>query len=291
MASISIPKLLFESLFCIFYLLFAWVVIFLEGVRLRRVSKEVRSVGIWLFLAVLALALGDTTHVVPMVLYYFMQIGGIVDPPHPIYYLKQAGILASGVTMTFFYFFMFIYCWKRFQLPLAWIHPIKKSWPLWIAYVLVVARLALLIPPQNDFFLAPGTPTTGFKVFKILRNIPFAALSLVPMGIFFYYAAPKHRERTLRETMDPETAPHPCKSTYFWCGWAIVGSWVCYLGTVVGTMWITTLGVLMVPKTISYVLLIILLHVHEFVLPGRRSRKQALAASRMSNELEAPPGA
>lgn len=166
--------------------------------------------------ATLILGIGDAFHLIPRVINYF----GSGD------YTAWLGFgkLVTSITMTVFYLLMYR-LWLR-------AYEEKEDRKLSVAvYILVAIRVLLCLLPQNRWLQNDGTVLWG-----VLRNIPFVALGGVI--VYLYY-----RKR----------AAIRC----FRLVWLLVTlSFLFYIPVAVAASLVPMLGMLMLPKTVCYMLLI-----------------------------------
>ena len=167
-------------------------------------------------LAALILGCGDAFHLVPRVLNYFTD--------YDMTCALGVGKLVTSVTMTVFYVLMY-YIWTS---AFAGEKDRKTEAAVWC---LAIVRVALCLFPQNDWIHNGNSMTWG-----ILRNVPFVVLGAV---ICWLYFRTRTEDRTLRLT------------------WIfILLSFLFYITVAVGAGAVPILGMLMLPKTICYILLI-----------------------------------
>ena len=148
-----------ESVFDIVYLLFA----VLSGafILMLRHDKEGKLMGF----AALILGLGDAFHLVPRVLNYF------VDADFTAW--LGIGKLVTSVTMTVFYVLMYRLWLKVYN------ETESKSLSALI-YSLSAVRIILCLLPQNRWLTNDGPMIWG-----IIRNLPFVALGVIIVYLFF----------------------------------------------------------------------------------------------------------
>lgn len=199
-----------ESVFDIVYLLFA----VLSGafILMLRHDKEGKLMGF----AVLILGLGDAFHLVPRVLNYF------VDADFTAW--LGIGKLVTSVTMTVFYVLMYRLWLKVYN------ETENKSLSALI-YSLSAVRIILCLLPQNRWLTNDGPMIWG-----IIRNLPFVALGVIIVYLFF-----KNRVgiRVFRFV------------------WLLVAlSFLFYIPVAVAAGILPILGMLMLPKTVCYMVLI-----------------------------------
>ena len=199
-----------ESAFDILYLLFAVT----AGICILCRRRD--RIGTLMGSAALILGCGDAFHLVPRVLDYFIDAD--------LTAWLGIGKLVTSVTMTVFYVLMY----------LLWINAYgrKKNKGLGAAvYALASVRVILCLLPQNKW-LENDSPV----VWGIIRNVPFVALGVIIVCLFF---------RTRKEigTLRPV--------------WLLVSlSFLFYILVAVAAPLLPILGMLMLPKTVCYMILI-----------------------------------
>lgn len=197
-----------ETIFDLFYLLFAVIM----GIKIFKKSKT--KVGVLLGIAVITLGVGDSFHLVPRILNYF------INADFNIY--LGIGKLITSITMTVFYMILF------------WVYEFhfnKNSKILsLIVHSLVIIRVILCMLPGNAWVTNDGT-----ILYAILRNIPFLILGIIICILYF-----KNKSSEFKHT------------------WLyVLLSFLFYMPVVVGTYYLPILGMLMIPKTICYILMIL----------------------------------
>ena len=133
------------------------------------------------------------------------------------------GKLITSITMTIFYIFMFYIYKNNYKIKYKFIEI-----SIWI---LSLIRIILCLLPQNKWLTNNSSLTIG-----IIRNIPFIIIGI--LIIILYY-----KERN--------------KDNYFKYIWIyVLLSFIFYIPVVLGASIIPILGMLMLPKTICYILII-----------------------------------
>lgn len=166
--------------------------------------------------AALILGCGDAFHLVPRVLNYFIE-GDFTAA-------LGIGKLVTSITMTVFYLLLYYVWLERFRAP--------ENRGITIAlYGLAVLRAALCAFPQNGWLENSSDMTWG-----ILRNIPFVILGAIVCWLYFQK---KGEDRVFR---------------FVWL--YILLSFLFYIPVAVGAGAVPMLGMLMLPKTVCYILLI-----------------------------------
>ena len=167
--------------------------------------------------AALILGLGDAFHLVPRVLNYFLNADLSVA--------LGIGKLVTSVTMTVFYVLLY-HIWVDY-------YQVKNSGnTVFAVWLLAALRVVLCLFPQNGWF-----QNSSPLLWSILRNIPFAALGAVVCVLYFL-----KRKVTKRFSR-------------IWL--YILLSFAFYLPVAIGAGYVPILGMLMLPKTICYILLIL----------------------------------
>ncbi len=132
------------------------------------------------------------------------------------------GKLITSVTVTLFYILLFLFYEERLG---------KNKKILTQIYILVVIRFLLIALPGNDWFSNDST-----LFYSVLRNIPFLVLGAI-IVIEFY----KSKDKLFTK----------------FAHWIIV-SFICYAVVVLGAGFIPALGAFMLPKTVAYLIIVIL---------------------------------
>lgn len=166
--------------------------------------------------AALTLGIGDAFHLIPRVLNYFVTAN----------FTAALGIgkLVTSVTMTVFYVLMY-YIWLE-----TYAEPEKK--PLTAAiWVLAAIRIVLCLFPQNRWLENDSGVLWG-----VLRNVPFVVLGAIIVALYF-----KSRN----------------KNRHFRLIWLLVTlSFLFYIPVAVAAGIVPILGMLMLPKTVCYILIL-----------------------------------
>ena len=135
------------------------------------------------------------------------------------------GKLVTSITMTVFYVLVY-YLWIR-------VYKINENKKLTVAvWTLSAIRIILCLFPQNGWLKNESSMTWG-----IIRNIPFVILGAV---ICYLYFAKKSEDRAFR---------------LLWL--YILLSFLFYIPVAVFAGVLPILGMLMLPKTICYILMIV----------------------------------
>ncbi len=218
-------RAIFESLFSVAYL----VVIIMLGIALLRRNQPRQGYvrpsaarekqGQYRLFGIMALILGggDAFHLIPRI---FANIG--MDIPAALGF----GTLVTSITMTVFYVLLYHFWKLRYDVY-------GRSELTICVYALAVIRVALCLFPQNDWFSGNSPLAWG-----IYRNIPFALLGALIIVLFFQMARDK-RDGTFK---------------HLWL--AVLLSFVFYIPVVLFADAAPIVGMLMLPKTVMYVLIV-----------------------------------
>ena len=168
-------------------------------------------------LASLILGCGDAFHLVPRVLNYFVAADFTAA--------LGVGKLITSITMTVFYFLMY-------RIYLGYYHEEENKSLTNVLFALVAIRILLCLLPQNGWLSNSSDMTWG-----IIRNIPFVLIGAV---ICYLYYQKRNADKIFSKV------------------WLyVLLSFLFYIPVAVGAGVLPMLGMLMLPKTICYILLII----------------------------------
>ena len=99
-------------------------------------------------------------------------------------------------------------------------------------WALLALRTSLCLFPQNGWLVGGGS-----MLWSVLRNVPFAALGLLTVALWWRTRGKSRRFRFL---------------------WLLVAlSFLCYLPVAVGAGAVPMLGMLMLPKTVCYIIMLL----------------------------------
>ncbi|MEG0741280.1 MAG: hypothetical protein RSC91_08135 [Clostridia bacterium] len=201
-----------ETIFDVLYL----STVITLGILMIRKGGQNKQYLLFGLMAVI-LGAGDSFHLVPRA--YALCTTGLEN------FTAALGIgkFVTSITMTVFYVLLY-YVWRmRYQ--------VRGSQGLTIAvYALAIVRIALCLFPQNAWTSAEAPLSWG-----IYRNIPFAALGILII-VLFYQSAKQADDHAFR---------------FMWL--TIVLSFAFYIPVVLFADTIPVVGVLMIPKTCAYV--------------------------------------
>jgi len=202
-----------ESTFDILYLLFAIITGIVILIKHRNKNDVLMGT------AALVLGLGDSFHLIPRVLNYF------IDADFTWY--LGFGKLVTSITMTIFYIFVF----RLYKSVYNKDDKSTKTTGITI-YVLAILRVALCLAPGNNWFTGEGS-----MLWAVLRNLPFIVIGLIVVCLYF---------KVLKE------------DKYLSRLWLYTTlSFLFYIPVAVFASLLPMLGMLMLPKTVCYVLMLI----------------------------------
>lgn len=168
-------------------------------------------------LSALILGFGDAFHLVPRVLNYFSS--------RDMTAALGIGKLVTSVTMTVFYLLLY-YVWLGFY------GEAKSKGMTAFVWTLTAVRVALCLLPQNEWLKNSTDATWG-----MIRNIPFVILGATVCLLFL---RSRKKGKVLKN---------------FWI--YILLSFAFYIPVTVGAGALPILGMLMLPKTVCYILMIV----------------------------------
>lgn len=179
--------------------------------------KQRDSVGRLMGGAVLVLGVGDAFHLVPRVLNYFVEAD--------LTFWLGTGKLVTSLTMTLFYVMLYLLHKKLYS-------GTRRSVAGVTVYTLALLRAVLCLLPQNGWF-----DNKSPFLWSVVRNIPFAVLGALIIQLYW------QSRGEIREL------------SRIWL--YITLSFVFYLPVAVGAGFLPVMGMLMLPKTVCYIMIII----------------------------------
>ncbi|HHN93934.1 MAG TPA: hypothetical protein ENK17_04135 [Anaerolineae bacterium] len=210
----------FEVTFDIAYLVIIWGLVVTMIRRRNTVRPSDRLVARLVTIAFTLLAFGDTGHVGFRVLVYVLREHVPFGTPAG---LLGLGKLATAVTVTLFYVLMVAVWRHRFD---------KQYGPLeYLMFGAALLRLIMLTMPANRWD-SPVSP----HPWAIIRNMPLLVQGLVAFSF-------------LRD------GGRQGDQAFWWMGIMILISFACYMAVVLLVQRIPLIGLLMIPKTIAYLVM------------------------------------
>lgn len=235
-----------EIIFNVAYLIAVWVIVVLMTVQRERVApqdRRVAALGRWAFLL---LALGDTGHVGFRVWAYATgSLENTVSMLGREVGLVGLGALATAITVTLFYVLVLMMWQARTGKPYGWFGA--------LLFAMAGLRLLLMIPAVNQW-----NSVTPPQPWSIVRNLP---LTIAGLGVAYLI---------LRDALAAHDRP------FVWVGGLIVLSYAMYIPVILFVQQAPMVGMLMIPKTLAYVGIAVVLWRS---LYGREQRVAAPAAA------------
>ncbi|MDD6919923.1 MAG: hypothetical protein PUI85_01685 [Eubacteriales bacterium] len=186
------------------------------GLKMIKQSNGIKQYYLFGVMAVV-LGFGDAFHLIPRSI--ALCTTGLDD------YTVALGMgkLITSITMTLFYVILY-YVWRyRYKI-------LDKNNVTILVWFLAIVRIILSIMPQNQWLSATAPLSWG-----IYRNIPFLLLGILII-VIFYKSAKQNKDHNFR---------------FLWL--TIVLSFGFYLPVVLFADIVPIVGMLMIPKTCSYV--------------------------------------
>ena len=169
--------------------------------------------------AALVLGIGDAFHLVPRVLNYFIG--------RDLTWFLGFGKLVTSITMTVFYILVFLLYKSVYKKD----DKSTKTTGI-ILYILAALRIAICLLPGNNWFTGEGTVLWG-----VLRNLPFIVIGAIIVCLYFKV---RREDKYLKR---------------LWLYTSL--SFLFYIPVAVFAPLLPMLGMLMLPKTVCYVLMLI----------------------------------
>ena len=221
-------RIVVETAFNIAYLLVVWGIVIAMLKRWSAVTEEDRGAALWVMLAFAFLALGDTGHVGFRVLAFAGEgIETKISFMGTSWYLVALGSIATAWTFTIFYICM-LFMWRaRYNK--------KFDAFAWLFIALAVVRSIIMLLPYNNW-----NSLEFAEPWYVIRNIPLMLMQVCTAYLILRDAAP------VRDKVGK------------WMAYMIIVSLVCYAFVV---MFIGTnpgVGMLMIPKTMAYLVIAII---------------------------------
>lgn len=211
----------FEPLFHVFYL----VTIMILGFLIIKKSAKVEKRYYYLLFGLMAIILGvgDAFHLIPRS--YALLTTGLDNYPVSL----GLGKLVTSITATIFYLLLFE-AWKvEFN--------IKNKKLDAVIIALTTIRIVMCLFPQNKWFINDSPISWG-----IYRNIPFILLGVI---IVYLLASEGIKQDN---------------KAYVHISIAVILSFLFYIPVVLFAQQVPLVGLLMIPKTICYVWIIVIIH-------------------------------
>lgn len=168
------------------------------------------------------------------------------------------GLIMTGITMTIFYL-GFYYFWKETYLnnkPIPALSKIQQKIRIYDGTAIgsVIVRTILILMPWNNW---GSSPTYYYSVFsfRILTNLPLYVIGMEVLYLF--YISTKSADIV---SQVPKNITFALKNCVIW----IIVSYATYTITLFGVPVMPILGMMMIPKTIAY--LIVLYYMYRYIM-------------------------
>ena len=166
--------------------------------------------------SILILGIGDAFHLIPRIISYFSRMNFSM-------YLG-IGKLITSITITIFYFYLY-------KIYKELINTQKNKKLNFIIYVLILIRIALCLLPQNKWEINKSP-----FYMSIVRNVPFVILGAIIIYLYF-------KDRNVNKNL---------KNIWIY----VLFSFIFYVPVAFFSSIYPILGILMIPKTICYILIV-----------------------------------
>ena len=215
-----------ESIFNIVYLIIIWILVSMMLQRRQNLSSQTRACALSFMWAFVLLALGDSGHVGFRVWGYAM--GGLdtyIQILGQNVSLVGLGRLTTAITLTVFYMLLLIVWRQRFNKPYGWFGI--------VLFAAGFVRLGIMAMPQNAWWQS----SAAIWPLSLYRNLP---LMLQGLGVAYLI---------LRDAAASQDR------TFTQIGILILISYAFYIPVILFARLIPAIGILMLPKTLVYVVI------------------------------------
>ena len=181
----------------------------------------IKKKSVYFAIACMILGLGDAFHLIPRAIGLYTKT--LDNPSATLALYLGVGKLVTSITMTVFYALLYLFIYKR-------INKTRNIYVDLLVVSLIIARITLLCYPQNQW------TTNGSDLYwGIYRNIPFVLLGALVVYLLFKYFR---------------------KEKYLSIMWIVVIlSFIFYLLVVLLAGTYSWVGMMMLPKTICYIII------------------------------------
>lgn len=233
-----------ESAFSVIYLLFAYTAGCIFLYRYFAGEPWLNRYYLSLAMMTLLLAVGDSFHLIPRII---LNLNGV---PKNKEFLLGLGNLVSSITMTLFYVLLFFAVYyQTYPYILSMVQPfLLNSFNRVVLCCLVflsIIRIGLCLSPRNNWFKSEGNPS-----WPVIRNIPFLMIGIIMIIWLLSHNLPAPRNMMILLT-DPPVEPHTILLAVL-----IAVSFACYIPVVLFAKKRPAVGMLMIPKTVCYMVMI-----------------------------------
>ena len=214
-----------ETSFNIFYLIVVWWLVIVMWRRREAVAPGDRRTADLLMWAFAFLGFGDIGHVGFRVVAY--ALGGLdvsVNFFGKSLLLAPMGSLATAITFTIFYVLLVMVWSARYNKPYGGLG--------YALFALAALRLLIMTHPANGW-----NSTQAVQPWSVIRNLP---LMMMQLGIAYLL---------LRDSIAARD------KAFTWMGSMILVSFACYAPVIFLQQSIPLIGMLMIPKTVAYLVI------------------------------------
>ena len=207
-----------EISFMLIYLLFIWFMIIKMIINRKIVDKTAKPIALRLFYGFLLLAIGDTGHVGFRV---FSYLNGGLDVNIA---LLGIGSLSTAITIGFLYMII-VDIWRiRYN---------KAKGAVYVSLIAIgIIRLIIMCFPGNEWLLG-----TKPEIWQVSRNIPLT-IQGIWIAILILKDAKSNNDKIFLQ--------------FAYC---ILASYIFYIPAIYFSRYVPMLGMLMIPKTIAYMIM------------------------------------
>ena len=249
--------------------------------RPKKISKS------WslLFGAFFLLAFGDVFHLLPRTyLWYSYSIQNQTD----IYtssignFIYGGGLIMTGITMTFFYLLFYLFWKEQYikKIEIPELQRIKEKIKILdiIAYGSIIIRTILILLPWNKYGSEP-VYYFGILSFRLLTNFPLYVIGVQVLFLFL-----KSYNVTKNMNLIHPDINKAVKQSSIW----IIVSFVTYTFPLLGNHLVPLFGMMMIPKTIAYLIVIYIMKKFILLNPSleQETQQSISAKNALTYELE-----
>jgi hypothetical protein len=227
-----------EVFFNVAYLVVVWGIVVAMLIKRDTIRPADRRVADLIWVAFGLLALGDTGHVGFRVAAYAMSdLNATISIFGVEMGLVGLGALATAITVTFFYMLMLVVWHERYQKPYGWFG--------YLLFAVAIFRLLIMTLPANEW----NNPVPP-QPWGMIRNLP---LTIQGLGLAYLVL------RDARLNGD---------RAFTWIGISILVSYAMYIPVILFVQQLPMIGMLMIPKTIAYLVIAFIAYNELFRSPG-----------------------
>lgn len=191
-------------------------------------QRKSQTISAYIYWAFLLLAIGDTGHVGFRVIAVILgDLDYTIQLFGELLLFRGIGSLMTAITVTAFYM-LFVQIWYEKFKGSTIVYTVLQA--------VSVLRIILMLLPQNQWFIVEGS-----YLWSLIRNIPLMIVGLSLVVLFF------KQDQFYRKI-----------------AWTILMSYVFYMPVIFFVRQVPILGMLMIPKTIAYLVLALIMYKEYF---------------------------